>query len=275
MTGRYTEEAVAYIRAHRDEPFFLYMAHMYVHTPLHPPPEYLERSRNGPYGAEVEHLDYCTGRLLDTLVELGLEGNTLVIFTSDNGAARGSGGSNAPLRGYKASTWEGGMREPCLMWWPGRIDAGGRCSEIVTSMDFYATFAALAGGDLPGDRTIDGIDFGPLIGGDLGDRQPREALFYYRANTLNAVRSGKWKLHVDQDLLFDLEQDVGETRNVFDSHPAVVSGLRELAARCREDLGDERTGVQGRDTRPAGKVDNPRTLTTLDPDDPLVDAAYD
>ena len=275
LTERYTKEAIQFIRSNKDGPFFLFMSHMYVHTPLHPPREYLERSLNGPYGAEVEHLDACTGRLLDELVELGMEKDTLVVFMSDNGAARKSGGSNAPLRGWKAETWEGGMREPCIMWWPGRIPAHGTCGELVAAMDLYATFAGLAGAELPCDRTLDSIDIGPILWGDGSGFESRNCLLYYRGQNLEAVRSGKWKLHIDPDLLYDLETDIGETRNVFDNNPDVVEKLTLYAEQARKELGDARRRVIGSDCRPAGWVSHPRTLTVLDSQEQLFKAEYD
>ncbi len=165
LTGHYLEDVLQFIRENKDGPFFLYFAHMYVHVPIYAPHRFLVNAQNGPYGAAVEHIDETTGAILDTLVELGIDDNTLVIFTSDNGSNGRNGGSNAPLRGHKGSTWEGGMREPCIMWWPGRVPAGSTCRELCTAMDLLPTAAALSGADLP-DRTIDGNDIRPLIFGE-------------------------------------------------------------------------------------------------------------
>ncbi len=260
LTARYTEEAVQFIRKNKDQPFFLYLSHMYVHTPLFPAAEFRAKSRNGAYGAEVEQIDHSTGVVLDTLKELGLDENTLVIFTSDNGS-RGGGGSNKPLKGRKGQTWEGGMREPCLMRWPGTIPSGSTCSELTTAMDFLPTFAKLAGGSAPDDRIIDGHDIRDLMTGVPEAATSYEAFFYYRQNILEAVRSGKWKLHLKLKQLYDLEADIGEKRNLYTANPDVVGKLKQLADEIREDIGDKNT--RGKNVRPAGTVANPVPLTTL------------
>ena len=277
LTRRYTEEAVSFIRENRDRPFFLYLAHLYVHTPLFPPKEFLDRARNGPYGAEVEVIDWSAGVILDTLKKLGLDERTLVIFTSDNGSSARLGGSNAPLRGTKGTTWEGGMREPCIMRWPARIPAGAVCGELVTSMDLLPTLAGLAGGQVPDDRAIDGHDISPLMLGEEGAATPYEAFFYYGSadRTLHAVRAGRWKLHLILRELYDLDADVGEEHNVIDDHPDVVSRLDALAEECRRELGDAHTGVEGENTRPVGRVDDPKPLTSLDEMSPEERALYD
>ncbi|MDP7414759.1 MAG: sulfatase [SAR202 cluster bacterium] len=277
LTKRYTEEAVSFIRENKDQPFFVYFAHLYVHTPLFPPKEFLDKAENGPYGAEVECIDWSAGVILDTLKELGIDDNTLVIFTSDNGSTARMGGSNAPLRGTKATTWEGGMREPCIMRWPAAIPAGGVSHEVVSSMDFLPTMAKLAGVDAPDDRVIDGHDIRPLMFGEDNARSPYDAFFYYgtRNHELQAVRSGKWKLHLIANELYDLESDIGEQHDVFARRPDVVIRLAALADACRYDLGDACTGIEGANTRPVGRVDNPRPLTNLDEMSTNVRALYD
>jgi len=157
ITERYVEESVRFLRDNRERPFFLYLAHMYVHVPIYPPARFLQESENGRYGAAVQAIDWSVGVLLYELKQLGLDDNTLVIFTSDNGSrARDEGGSNAPLRSHKATTWEGGQRVPCVMRWPGHIPAGTVSRELTTAMDFYPTLAALADVPVPQDRIIDG-----------------------------------------------------------------------------------------------------------------------
>ena len=198
-----------------------------------------------------------------------------MIFTSDNGASHRFGGSNQPLRGWKAETWDGGMRMPLIARWPGTVPAGRTCSEIATAMDLLPTLAHLAGAEAPGDRTIDGKDIGPLLKGEPDAASDYEAFFYYWEDELRAVRSGRWKLHFDQDLLFDLEADVGETQNLFDTHPQTVKKLQALADACRQDLGDTARGIEGKNRRPPGRVADPKPLIMLDPDDPHVEAAYD
>lgn len=271
LTPRYTEEAVRFIRANRDGPFFLYLPHTFPHAPLNASPRFRGKSANGLYGDAVEEIDWSTGKILDTLQELGIDGQTLVIFTSDNGAAQPFGGSNLPLRGFKASTWEGGMRVPCVMRWPGKIPAGKQCNELATSMDLLPTLAKLSGGTIPADRVIDGKDVWPLISGQPGAKSPHEAFYYYFMGQLAAVRAGDWKLHIARRQgrekvatkipleLYDLENDVAEQTNVAKQHPYVVKRLLTMAEKCRGDLGDGKRS--GKNTRPPGHVDNAKLLT--------------
>ena len=167
------------------------------------------------------------------------------------------------------------MRVPCIMRWPGTIPAGMVCPELITAMDFLPTFATLAGGDVPDDRTIDGRDIGPLMLGLPEAASPHEAFFYYREHALQAVRAGDWKLHLLSGELYNLRADIGETTDVSADHPRVVADLQVLAAACRQDLGDSATGAEGENRRPCGRVDDPRPLTTLDPDQPYMVAMYD
>lgn len=281
ITERYVEESVRFIRDNKDTPFFLYFAHMHVHLPHYPPHRFIPESKNGVYGAAVACIDWATSVLFHELKTLGLDDNTLVIFTSDNGSrARDEGGSNAPLRATKGTTWEGGQRVPCIMRWPGKIPAGQTNNELTLSMDFYPTLAQLGGAEIPTDRIIDGKDIRPLMFSDAQATSPHEAFFYYKRNTIEAVRSGHWKLHIrkdDQEIqeLYNLESDVGETQNVYDQHPDIVKDLMAKIEACRQDIGDEAAGIEGRNTRPIGRVDNPNTLTHYDPDHPYFIAMYD
>ena len=275
LTDKYLTECVNFIHDNKDGPFFLYFAHMYVHVPIYAPLTFLSKSQNGPYGAAVEHIDHTTGVILDTLSELGIDDNTLVIFTSDNGSGARNGGSNGQLRGSKGSTWEGGMREPCIVHWPGQVPGDAVCRELVTTMDFLPTLAGIAGADVPQDCTRDGHDIWNLMTDRPEATTPYDAFYYYRRNNLNAVRSGNWKLHFDEDLLFDLDADVGETSDCYQDHPDIVKQLTELADRCREDLGDERLNVEGKNCRPVGRVENPKPLTSMDWTHPYMVAAYD
>jgi arylsulfatase A-like enzyme len=279
LTERYVEECVRFIRENQGGPFFLYLGHMYVHLPIYPPERFLRESRNGRYGGAVECLDWSTAVLLAELKALGLDERTLVIFTSDNGARGDRGGSNAPLRGRKGTTWEGGQRVPCIMRWPGTIPARTTCRAVATSMDFLPTFAKLGGTDAPSDRIIDGKDIRPLMFGEPGAISPHDAFFYFR-DGLEAVRSSQWKLHVrkgNQEMreLYDLESDIGETTNVADRHPSVVRDLEAKLAACREDLGDSAVGKEAANCRPIGRVSNPAPLTHYDPAHPYVIAMYD
>jgi len=301
LTERYTEQCVRFIRDNAStssagsgqagsaqaRPFFLYLAHMYVHVPLFVPRRFLKQSDNGGYGGAVECIDWVAEVLFRELRRLGLDENTMVIFTSDNGSrARGEGGSNAPLRGTKGTTWEGGQRVPFIVRWPGKVPAGRVCDEPVTSMDFMPTLARLAGTTEPQDRTIDGKDISPLIFGEDGARSPHETFCYYARFSLAAVRKGKWKLHFfegsafrqdaeEHHMLFDLDSDIGEERNVLDEHPEVVRELTAIADVARQDLGDERMEVQGKGCRPIGRVEDPKPLATYDENHPYIVAAYD
>ncbi len=281
LTERYVEESVRFLRDNQAKPFFLYLAHMHVHLPHYPPEHFLKQSRNGRYGGAVECIDWSVGAIRHELRELGLADDTLIIFTSDNGSrARDEGGSNAPLHGRKATTWEGGIRVPCIMNWPGTLPAGRTCSEMATAMDFLPTLAALAGAGTPEDRIIDGKDIRPLMFDEPGASSPHEAFFYYRKNNLEAIRAGKWKLFVSRDgepvkELYDLENDIGETKNAAAEHPDTLRQLEAHAGKCREDIGDEVTGVTGANCRPAGHVDNAKALTEYDPNHPYIIAMYD
>lgn len=287
LTERYVGECLEFIRDHRSGPFFLYFAQIHVHLPIYTPERFLRESRNGRYGAGVAAADWAVGAILHELGVLGLEQDTLVIFTSDNGSrANDGGGSNAPLRGSKGSTWEGGLRVPCLMRWPGVVPAGRTCREVVTGMDFLPTLAALAGVEPPADRIIDGRSVLPLMRGEAGARSPHESFFYHHVSRLDGVRAGRWKLVVKRDAqgqpiigeyaLYDLEKDVGETLDLADRHPDVVSDLKARMQVCREDLGDKWTGTPpGAACRPLGRVTNPRPLTTYAPDAPYIMAEYD
>ena len=274
LTERYTEEAVRFMRANRSGPFFLYLAHTYVHVPLYVPERFAAASRDGVYGAAVEEIDWCAGVLMYELKRLGIDRNTLVIFTSDNGAVDRPG-SNEPLSGHKGTTWEGGMRLPCIMRWPEVIAPGNECEQVATSMDFLPTFAGLAGREAPADRIIDGKSILPLMQGETEAVTPHDAFFYYRELELRAVRVGEWKLHLQTGELYNLGEDVGESRNVAAKNGEVVAELGSKAEACRRDLGDSLTGVTGANCRPCGRVDNPKPLTSHDPEHPYIVAMYD
>lgn len=274
LTPRYTAEALKFIEANKGNPFFLYLPHTFPHNPIFASERFKGKSANGPFGDAVEEIDWSTGQILDKLKELGIDQHTMVVFTSDNGAASRFGGGNAPLRGFKGSTWEGGMREPCLMWWPGKIPAGTVCKELACSMDLMPTFAKLAGTSAPGDRIIDGLDIRPLIFGTPGAKTPREAFYYYQMDQLQAVRSGKWKLHLPMASkkrnwgspegkkplqLFDLEADIHEDHDVSKENPEVVQRLLALAEKARADLGD--AGREGKNCRKPGYVKDAKPLT--------------
>ena len=272
ITQRYTEEAVKFIRASKNRPFFLYLPHTMPHWPQYSSERFAGRSRNGKWGDAVEEIDWSTGVLLDTLQELKLDRKTVVLFMSDNGGATRHGASNAPLKGGKGSTFEGGQRVCCVVRWSGQIPAGATCDEMTTSMDILPTFARLAGTTPPHDRKIDGLDITDLLTGKEGAKTPRKAFYYYFTSNLECVRSGPWKLrvrpmrHRKPELpggftpqLFDLSNDISEAKNVADQNPEVVKRLLALAEAAREDLGDR--DRPGKNQRKAGWVEAPRGLT--------------
>jgi arylsulfatase A len=283
LTRRFTEEAVNFITTHREEPFFVYIPHAMPHVPIASSHHFEGKSEFGLYGDVIEEIDWSVGLILDHLEILGLEDNTIVIFASDNGAQEWSGeggwvwtadqigrpargevtyphGSNGSLRGAKNSTWEGGMRVPFIIRWPGNIPAGSVSNELTTAMDLFPTIARIVGTDLPDDRIIDGHDIWPILSGEENAESPYEAFYYYRDDRLQAVRSGKWKLHVYRpnegrtQILYDLESDIGETADVSEQYPEVVERLEELAEKARVDMGDEVTGHEGENVRPIGTL---------------------
>ena len=282
LTGRYLDEVLRFIGEHADDgdaPFFAYLAHMYVHLPIYVEERFAEASRNGRYGAAVASIDWVTGEILRRLEALGLDDRTIVVFTSDNGALdREPGGSNLPLRGSKGTTWEGGFRVPGIARWPGHIGAGRTSSEVVTAMDLYATFAALAGATLPADRVLDGRDLSGVLFD--GAASPHESFAYYWMDDLCAVRAGRWKLHLARHRqpvieLYDLVADPAESTDVAAEEPDVVADLSALAERHRRRLGDGRLGIVGEEVRSIGRVPAPRPLTTYDPAHPYFAAEYD
>jgi len=276
LTARYTDAAVKFITANKEHPFFLYFPHTAVHVPLHPGEKFKGKSANGTYGDWVEEVDWSVGRVLDTLRELKLGERTCVLFTSDNGPwlTQGKrGGTAVPLRGGKGSTWEGGMREPTIAWWPGQIAAGTTCAAALSEIDVLPTLVKLGGGTVPADRPIDGKDMWPILAGQTQD-SPHEALFYFNGNRLEAVRSGPWKLALTPQALhqspadnervahtgprlYNLETDIGERTDVAAQHPDVVARLQKLVAPMDADLGS--TGV-GPGVRPPDRVANPQPL---------------
>ena len=285
LTERYTAEAVRLLRTHTpDQPLFLYLAHLHPHLPHITPETFTETSTNGVYGAAVEYVDWSTGVILDELDRLGIADDTIVIFTSDNGSrVAGEGGRNDPLRGTKRTNFDGGVRVPCLVRWPGRIPAGSTSRSVTSAMDLLPTLATIAEGTLRDDRVRDGFDISSVwLHPDTASSE-REVLPYYWKNNLEAVRRGRWKLHVfrhepaDGDLLelYDLESDIGETTDVAAENPAVVTELLAVVEDVRRRCGDERTGHPGQDRRPIGKVDDPDTLTHFDPDRRYLTALYD
>lgn len=262
LTQRYTEEAVRFITTNKDKPFFLYLPYTMPHVPLHASEKFAGRSKRGVYGDAVEEIDWSVGEIRQALQRAGADRKTILVFTSDNGPwlSKGEmGGSAGPLRAGKGTTYEGGMREPCIVCWPDRVAAGRECREIATTMDLLPTLAALLGAKLPDDRVLDGRNVLPLVTGEAGARTPHEAFFYYSTGgKLEALRSGRWKLLLprkvragrkapEQDAaaeLYDLEADLGEKNNLAAQHADVVERLTKLADTHREEM--------AKNSRPAG-----------------------
>lgn len=198
FTQRYTRETIRFITGNKDKPFFVYLAHNMPHIPLHASKKFVGSSKRGIYGDTIQELDWSTGEILRSLKELGLDENTLVIFTSDNGPNTGKGGSAGPLKGGKGSTLEGGVRVPFVARWPGTIPAGTESDEPITGTDLLPTLIKLAGGDVPNDRVIDGKDIWPLLAGKTDAKSPHEAIYYLRGRGVSGIRIGAWKYLVDE-----------------------------------------------------------------------------
>ncbi len=274
LTRRYTDEAIQFIKRNKDKPFFVYLAHTMPHVRLAVSDSFKGKSAGGLYGDVVEEIDWNVGRLLQALKEEGLDEKTYVIFTSDNGPWYfgrspghkkrmgdnwpSRGGTAEPLRGAKTSSWEGGLRVPFVIRAPGKIPARGHSDALTSTMDLLPTFAKLAGGCVPTDRVIDGRDITALFEGADGSKVEHKPFYFYRRTRLDAVRLGKWKLHLPRlvdklwekystaedaaaivkPMLYDLEADVGESNDVAAQHPEVVAELLEYIEQARQDIGD-------------------------------------
>lgn len=286
LTRRFTERAVSFIEKNKEQPFFLYLAHPIPHRPIHMSPPFMDRipkpikqklahekkidyrTRDGIYSYAISEIDWSVGQILDALQKNGIDKNTIVFFSSDNGP---SIGKTTPLTGRKGSTYEGGMRVPGIIRWPGKIP-GGENRGLVTAMDILPTFAKLAGAKVPGDRVIDGKDVMPLLTGK--EATPHQAFFYYKQGTLKAVRSGKWKLHIGSSTskltekkptsrgkgatssitaLYDLDTDPAESVNLLAEYPQVAKKLLSYTAAFERDLQEN--------SRQVGVEHAPRTLT--------------
>lgn len=274
LVERYTNEAISFINENKSQPFFLYLPHNAVHTPIHPGAAFQGKSNNGRFGDWVEEVDWSVGQILDTLRQNQLDAKTLVVFTSDNGPwlVKGSdGGSAGPLRGGKTTTWEGGMRVPAIAWWPGTIAASSVSDAVVGTIDILPTAVALAGGTVPATPVIDGRDISPLLSG-TSTQSPREAHFYFNNYELQAVRRGPWKLAITSQpdafgngvatdamvnpRLYNLSTEIGEITNVAASNPEIVASLQTLADNINAEIG----GTTPTARRPAGSVANATPL---------------
>jgi arylsulfatase A len=270
----YTKEAVDFIGRNKDQPFYLYFAHNAVHTPIHPGAAFAGKSQNGRFGDWVEEVDWSVGQVLEALRSQGLDKDTLVVFTSDNGPwlTKGTdGGSAGPLRGGKGSTWEGGVREPTIAWWPGHVPAGSVNDAVAGTIDLLPTFVSLAGGTVHATPVIDGRDIMPILLGQSKE-SAREAHYYFSGYDLQAVRQGRWKLAVAPQSegmnakkgpklpaglrLYDLDAEIGEQTDVAAQHPDIVAKLKALADKMAAEIGGKEPAAR----RPAGEVKGAKTL---------------
>ncbi|MFB6247036.1 MAG: sulfatase [Salinibacter sp.] len=250
LTKRYTEEALSFIAANEKQPFFLYLPYTFPHVPLHASTAFKDTSARGLYGDVVEEIDWSVGQILGTLRERDLAEHTLVVFTSDNGPwliMDEAGGTAGLLRGGKGSTWEGGMREPTLAWWPGTIEAGTTSDAVGSTMDLFPTALELAGAEVPSDRVVDGESLLPVFRDP--EAEGRDHVFFYRGDQVFAVRKGPWKAHFrtqsgyaddrtrhDPPLLYHLEHDPREKFNKAEEHPEVIAEIRALLEQHRKTL---------------------------------------
>ncbi|MFK7777340.1 MAG: sulfatase [Gimesia sp.] len=249
ITKRYTEEAVKFIQKNQKQPFFLYLAHSMPHVPLFRSKEFTDISRRGLYGDVIEEIDWSVGQILQELKSLGLDQNTIVWFSSDNGPwliFNQQGGSAGLLREGKGSTWEGGMREPTLAWWPGHIPSSSVSQELGSTMDIYTTSINLAGGKIPSDRVVDGVDLTAVLMNT--GKSPRDEMVYYRGTKLMALRKGPWKAHFitkpaygkgafqehDPPVLYHLEHDPSEKYDVAKNYPEVIKSLLAAAEKHKK-----------------------------------------
>jgi len=286
LTTWYTERAVSFIERNKERPFFFYLAHSMPHVPLFVSDKFKGKSQQGLYGDVIMEIDWSVGEVLKALAKHGLDRDTLVIFTTDNGPWLSYGnhaGSAGPLREGKGTAWEGGTRVPALMRWPGRIPAGRVSSDFIMTIDLLPTIAGRVGAQLPA-LPIDGRDVWPLLAGQPGAKNPHEGYgFWYAQNELRAIVSGdgRWKLvlpHTYRTLagrpggqdgipskyedatlaapaLFDLRNDIGESKDVATAHPEQVKRLLAFAEQCRDELGDSLTKRTGKGSREPGRVE--------------------
>ncbi|MFC1735665.1 sulfatase [Candidatus Hydrogenedentota bacterium] len=270
LTKRYTEEAIKFIERSGDKPFLVYLAYTMPHVPLHTSKDFAGKSSRGLYGDTVEEIDWSVGQILDYLKEQGLEENTLVFFTSDNGPwldKKLAGGSAGLLRHGKATTWEGGIREPAIARWPGRIPAGQVSQEVGITMDLFKTCTELAGVEMPDGHIVDGKVLMPILTGQ--GKSPHDMLYFFQNRILAAARQGPWKIHyhvhdkgfkyLDKPSLYNVELDPSETIDMADDYPEIVKAMDEKVQAFKKNL---KQGMP--DKAPEGmneewKKNNPRT----------------
>jgi arylsulfatase len=283
FTTEFTERAISFIQKNTENPFFVYLAHPMPHVPLHVSEKFEGKSEQGLYGDVMMEIDWSVGQVIQTLKETGLEENTLVVFTSDNGPWLNYGnhaGSTGGLREGKGTSFEGGQRVPCLMYWKGTIAPGTVNNNLISGIDILPTLADIAEAPLP-EKKIDGVSFLPLIKGENVEPPRKSFWYYYRRNSLEAVQDGHWKLvfphpgrtyvgfepgkdgqpgKVNENFpheggLYDLRRDPGERYNLIEYYPEIVEKLEKIAAGAREDLGDDLTENPGRNRREPGRIE--------------------
>jgi len=271
ITRRYTEQVISFIEKNKHQQFFVYLPHAMTHNPLHAGKDFKGKSANGIYGDAVEEIDWSTGKILEYLKANGLDEQTLVMFSSDNGAAKRFGGVNLPLSGWKGSTWEGGMRVPGIFWWPKKFQPKTIKSQMATTMDLLPTFAALTGTSLPTNRKLDGHDIFQMMINE-NEKSPYDVFYYYQLEQLQAVRKGDWKLHLPLDSmygnfhqakiiegrslsLYNLSEDISESQELSAQHPEIVEELLSAANLAIEELGT--IGIKGKEVRSAAIVEDP------------------
>lgn len=261
FTRRYTERAVKFIRQNQKQPFFLYLPHNAVHFPHYPSRDFTGKSGISLQKDWAMEVDWSVGQVLDTLRELKIDSNTLVIFTSDNGGPLNQGADNTPLRGSKGTTLEGGIRVCTIAWWPGKIAAGTKTNQITAHMDWLPTFGSLAHCKSIGELQLDGKDISPILLGQK-DAMGHDVFHYYSGFNLQAVRSGPWKLHLGKNELYNLDDDIGEAKNIAAEHADIVQKLQQQAETMKADLGDKTKDAPG--VRELGRVEHPQPLISAD-----------
>jgi arylsulfatase len=282
LTSRWTDAAIDFIRRNRQQPFFAYIPHSMPHVPINASAAFRGKSRQGLYGDVIQEVDHHVGRILETLRELRLDQNTLVIFTSDNGPWLNFGnhaGNAGGFREGKGTSFEGGQRVPCLMRWKGTLPAGLVANQLSSTIDILPTLAGITGAKLP-EKKIDGVDIGAILEGDMTATPRRTFNYYYRTNALEAVRRDHWKLvfahpsrsYIGQapgvdgypgpspenvpmrEALYDLRRDPGEQYDVSAQHPDILNELKAYAEEVRRELGDDLQKVMGTGNRLSGRL---------------------
>lgn len=282
LTRRYTDAAISFIKRNKNKPFFAYIPHSMPHVPINASPEFRGKSKQGMYGDVIQEVDHHVGRIMKTLKDEGLDKNTLIIFTSDNGPWLNFGdhaGNAGGFREGKGTSFEGGQRVPCIMRWKGTIPAGVVANQLSSTIDILPTIASITGSKLP-EKKIDGVDLSALLRGDLAASPRTTFLYYYRGNALEAVRKGNWKLVLQHpgrsylgqrpgenglggrspenvmvyEALYDLRRDPGEQYDIKGYYPERVRELKALADEARKDLGDDLNNMPGANRRPVGRV---------------------